>query len=91
MGGIYLAQLASQPPLTTLVRIGSAVPDGNGNPLGEGLIFNAFGEALSFAGRFVSYWGAWGAQKRDLILDCPADGNKDLKAYCLASPPLSFR
>jgi len=88
MGGIYLAPLAPQPTLTTLVGIGSQVPDSNGNALGDGSTFNALGEALSFDGRFVTFWGAWGHQKREQILDCPTDGNKDLIAYCMANSPL---
>ena len=75
-GGIYLAELRPEPELQTLVGIGDPVP-------GEtGATFTQFGEALSFDGRYVSFWGAWGAEKVTLWLDCPTDGNADLLAYC---------
>jgi hypothetical protein len=75
-GGIYLAPLAPAPVLQTLVGIGDPVPGENG------ATFNRFGEGLSFDGRYVSFWGAWGSETKTLWLDCPADGNADLLAYC---------
>lgn len=75
-GGIYLAPLIPNPVLTTLVGIGDPVP-GETNAT-----FNRFGEALSFDGRYVAFWGAWGDQPVTLWLDCPTDGNKDMLAYC---------
>ncbi len=88
MGGIYSAPLAGTvwpPPLTTLVRIGGAVP-------GEaaGALFTRLGEGLSFDGRFVGFWGAWGSETKTLILKCPTDGNKDLLAYCNQQYPNGF-
>jgi len=88
LGGIYLAPLTEQPPLTTLIGIGDAVPDRNGFALGDGSTFNAFGEGLAFDGRMVAFWGAWGQQKREIILECPADGNQALRDYCMANSPL---
>lgn len=89
LGGIYLAPLTDRPPLTApdltaIARIGEPVPDQNGVALADGSTFATFGEGLSYDGRYVAFWGAWGADKRDLVLTCPADGNKDIKAYCLA-------
>lgn len=75
-GGIYLAPLAPTPTLQTLVGIGHPVPGENG------ATFNRFGEGLSFDGRYISFWGAWGTETKTLWLDCPADGNADLLAYC---------
>lgn len=75
-GGIYLAPLVPNPTLTTLVGIGDPVP-GETNAT-----FNRFGEALSFDGRYVAFWGAWGDQLVTLWLDCPTDGNEDMLAYC---------
>ncbi|MBI5271657.1 MAG: hypothetical protein HY856_18490 [Burkholderiales bacterium] len=77
LGGIYRAALAPQAPLQTLVAIGAPVP-------GEapGVAFSRLGEGLSFDGRYVGFWGAWGAESRTLLLICPEDGQKDLIAYC---------
>lgn len=83
-GGIYLAELKPNAPLATLVGIGDPVP-------GEtSATFNRFGEALSFDGRYVAFWGAWGEDVIPLHLDCPADGNKDVLAYCMELYPDGF-
>lgn len=80
-GGIYLAPLVDHPTLTPLVTIGGQVP---GEPEGTG--FQRLGEALSFDGRYVAFWGAWDvADSKTLILHCPSEGNKDRIAYCLAN------
>jgi len=75
-GGIYLAPLAPAPALQKLVGIGDPVPGASGQT------FNKFGEGLSFDGRYVSFWGAWGSETKTLWLDCPEDGNAALLAYC---------
>lgn len=75
-GGIYLAPLSPSPELTPVAGIGDPVPGE------EGQTFNRFGEALSFDGRYVGFWAAWGEETKTLWLDCPADGNRDLIAYC---------
>ncbi len=75
-GGIYLAPLSPSPSLRTLVGIGDPVP-GETNAT-----FNKFGEGLSYDGRYVSFWGAWGTEKKTIWLDCPEDGNAQLLAYC---------
>lgn len=78
-GGIYLAHLVAYPTLKTLVKIGGQVP---GEPAGIG--FERLGEALSFDGRFVAFWGAWNvADSKILILHCSSEGNQDRVAYCL--------
>lgn len=85
-GGIYLAPLVwAKPPLFPLVKIGGQVP---GEARGTG--FNRLGEGVSFDGRFVAFWGAWGTETRALTLQCPTDGNKDLLAYCQATYPDGF-
>ncbi|MFK2905316.1 hypothetical protein ISP17_15240 [Dyella ginsengisoli] len=77
-GGIYLATLnRSQPPLKTLVRIGDHVPGEDASQH-----FTQIGEGLSFDGRFVAFWGAWGEGTQSLLLRCPQDGNADIVAYC---------
>jgi hypothetical protein len=77
LGGIYLAPLQYQPPLTTLVSIGGRVPGESGK-----FRFNAIGEGITFDGRFVGFWGAWGQQTRTVKLYCKDEGNKDRIAYC---------
>ncbi len=75
-GGIYAAPLQSEPAIETLVGIGDVVP---GKPHEH---FTRFGEGLSFAGRFVGFWAAWGDETTTLWLDCPTTGNADRRAYC---------
>lgn len=87
MGGIYVAPLADRPTLTPVAIIGNPVPDRSGVPLADGSTFTTFGEGLAYDGRYVAFWAAWGAQKRDLVLICPTDGNKDLITYCLQTHP----
>jgi hypothetical protein len=78
LGGIYLVPLTGpQPPLTTLVSIGQQVPGES-----SGAKFNRLGEGVSFDGRLVAFWGAWGTETKTLVLQCPTEGNKDRRAYC---------
>jgi len=77
-GGIYLAPLTgTKPPLTTLVSIGEQVPGEK-----KAARFNRLGEGVSFDGRFVAFWGAWGMATRTVRLYCPTEGNKDRMNYC---------
>ena len=85
LGGIYQAPLSgAKPPLTALVKIGDKVP-GETNE-----VFDKLGEGLSFDGRFVAFWGAWGSETRALLLVCPTEGNRDRVAYCNAQHPDGF-
>lgn len=79
-GGIYRATVG-QSGLSTLVSIGETVP---GVTNAGGTALNRLGEGLSFDGRYVSFWGAWGSETRTVTLTCAADGNKDVLAACLA-------
>lgn len=84
LGGIYLASLTgTQPALTTLVRIGGKVPGEN-----QAARFNKLSEGLSFDGRFVAFWGAWGSEVKTLVLQCPAEGNAERIAFCLEQYPI---
>ena len=86
LGGIYLAPLSgTSPALTTLVAIGTQVP---GEKKGVG--FNKLGEGVSFDGRFVAFWGAWGTETKTLLLQCPTDGNKERIQYCMELYPDGF-
>lgn len=75
-GGIYRAPMA-QPPeqLTTLVGLQTPVP-------GQGQTFTRLGEGLSYSGRLVGFWGAWGTATRTLRLYCPQEGNRERRDYC---------
>ncbi|MDE3187542.1 MAG: hypothetical protein KGM96_08480 [Acidobacteriota bacterium] len=86
MGGVYEAPLAQSPTLTTLVGIGSQVPGER-----DGVTFNRLGEGLSFDGRYVAFWGAWGANTKLRVLQCATDGNKDVIAACNAMYPNGYK
>ena len=85
-GGIYMAPLSvSRPPLTPLVRIGDRVP---GEKKAD--VFNKLGEGVSFDGRFVAFWGAWGTETKSLTLICTGEGSAARVAYCLQQYPNGF-
>lgn len=85
LGGIYQAPLSPRPRLTPLVTIGSQVPGES-----TGTVFTRIGEALSYDGRFVAFWGAWGSQTRAITLTCPEEGQAAVVAYCLQQHPSGF-
>jgi hypothetical protein len=86
-GGLYLASInGPSRALTTLVRIGSPVPGER-----RGAFFNRLGEGVSFDGRFVAFWGAWGFETRSLTLQCGEEGNRDRREYCEQMYPNGFR
>jgi len=76
-GGVYIAPMA-QPPaqLTTLVGLETPVP-GQG-----GQTFTQLGEGLSYDGRFVTFWGAWGNVTKTVRLYCPEEGNQVRREFC---------
>ncbi len=85
-GGIYLAPLTGpSPTLRSLVKIGGAVPGES-----KGVVFNRLGEGVSFDGRFVAFWGAWGSETKRLLLQCGEEGNADRRAFCLQEYPDGF-
>jgi hypothetical protein len=83
-GGIYLSQLKAGKPLRTLVGIGEELPGLKLPPI------TRIGEGLSFDGRYLAFWGAWGDETRTLRLNCPVDGNADILAYCNGVDPNSI-
>jgi hypothetical protein len=85
MGGLYAAPVTGQGPLTALVSIGGEVPGA-----GKGEVFTRLGEGVSFNGRFVAFWGAWGSEMREITLECPTDGNPDIIAYCNDQHPAGY-
>lgn len=85
-GGIYMAPLSgAYPPLTTLASIGEQVPGES-----SGAVFNKLGEGVSFDGRFVAFWGAWGSDSTTLVLQCVNEGNAARVAYCKREYPNGF-
>jgi hypothetical protein len=86
LGGIYLASLQPNPSLTTLVSIGSQVPGER-----KGTVFNKLSESVSFDGRYVAFWGAWGNRTTKLTLQCPTEGNKVRIAYCNQQYPTGYK
>ncbi|HEU4634683.1 MAG TPA: hypothetical protein VFS41_00785, partial [Edaphobacter sp.] len=84
LGGVYLVHLTqARPTLIPLVTIGSQVPE-------ESCSFNKIGEGLSFDGRFVAFWGAWGTDTKTLTLQCPNDGNAQRLDFCRTTYPNGF-
>ncbi|MEJ2332523.1 MAG: hypothetical protein P8Y08_07015 [Desulfobulbaceae bacterium] len=75
-GGIYRASLTGKLKLTTLVGLETEVP-GQG-----GATFTRIGEGLSYDGRFVAFWGAWGDDTRTVRLYCREEGNKIRRDFC---------
>ncbi len=82
-GGIYSAPIKPNPPLTPLVEIGEPLPGLSGIRL------TRVGEGLSFDGRYLAFWGAWGREMKTVRLYCAVDGNRDLLDYCNGVDPLS--
>ena len=85
LGGIYLAALMPDPPLSPVVVLGDQVP---GEALGT--TFSRMGEALSFDGRWVAFWASWGIETRSITLECATDGNADILEYCNEEYPDGF-
>ena len=70
------------------MKIGDRVKDFRGNNIyvpgtRTPYTFTRFGEGLSFDGRYVAFWAAWGPETRTIELTCPADGNKAVIQYCM--------
>ena len=80
-GGIYHARVG-QAGITTLVGLGETVT--GATSAGGGTQLNRIGEALSFDGRRVAFWGAWGDQTRTVTLTCGSEGNAAVIASCIA-------
>lgn len=92
-GGIYMADLdygkgADVPSvLKSIVSIGGSVMDR------ANAFFTQVGEALSFDGKHVAFWGAWGekdqdgnvlAQTHSVTVSCGSIENANTSAFCAA-------
>ena len=85
-GGIYISRTDEPSDPQPIVRIGDPVPglvmDGVAS---DDLTFREFGEAISFNGRWVAFWGAWGHSDMHFELDCPEPwevDDEELSKYC---------
>ncbi len=77
-GGIFMADLEKNAVLTTIAGFRTEVPKNNPQT------FRAFGEGLSFDGRYVGFWAGWGDQTIERCVSCGTDGNSDLLAACVS-------
>lgn len=82
-GGIYRVMLKGG-PLEPLVEIGKVLPNSKTSELIR------IGEGLSYDGRYLAFWAAWGTEFRTLRLNCPVDGNQDLRNFCNGVDPNSI-
>jgi hypothetical protein len=76
-GGIFMAPLTANPTLTTVAGFQTVVPKNGTNTL------SAFGEGLSFDGRYVGFWGGWGTDTFERQVQCATDGNAIVRQACL--------
>jgi hypothetical protein len=76
-GGIFMAPLTTSPTLTTVAGFQTVVPKDGTNTL------SAFGEGLSFDGRYVGFWGGWGTETFAKQVQCATDGNAIVRQACL--------
>ena len=76
-GGIFMAPLTANPTLTTVASFNTVVPKNGSNTL------SAFGEGLSFDGRYVGFWGGWGTDTFERQVQCATDGNAIVRQACL--------
>lgn len=77
-GGIFMAPLTASPTLTTVAGFNTVVPKNGAYTL------SAFGEGLSFDGRYVGFWGGWGTETFARQVQCATDGNPVVIAACKA-------
>ena len=76
-GGIFMAPLTANPTLTTVAGFQTVVPKNGPYTL------TAFGEGLSFDGRYVGFWGGWGTDTFERQVQCATDGNAIVRQACL--------
>ncbi|WP_158219931.1 PEP-CTERM sorting domain-containing protein [Ideonella sp. A 288] len=79
-GGIFVSSLDD--PLHKLKALVSIGISSVGDALNS--TFKTVGEALSFDGSKIGFWGSWGDATREVTVKCASDGNAAIKAACLA-------
>lgn len=82
-GGIYRVPLKGG-ELEPLVEIGKVLPNSKTSELIR------IGEGLSYDGRYLAFWAAWGTEFKTIRLNCPVDGNQDIRNYCDGVDPNSI-
>ena len=68
---------AAPTALTTVAGFQTVVPNNGTNTL------SAFGEGLSFDGRYVGFWGGWGTETFARQVQCATDGNAIVRQACV--------
>lgn len=86
-GGIMIGKLEQSPEVRAMLSIGDEVPEV------ADARFTRFGESLSFDGRYISFWGAWGTETidgqrdpagwTDIVVTCPNEGNNARRQACI--------
>src|SRR6056297_1782606 len=84
LGGVYREKITPTPGLDVIAGVGEQVPGES-----PGTTFRAFGEGLSVSSDAsrVAFWGTWGMETFEKLLECPVDGNADLIAFCNEQHP----
>lgn len=77
-GGIFMADLNKDTPLSTVAGFNTVVPNHASSTL------TTFGEALSFDGRYVGFWAGWGEKTFQKTVKCSSDGNQEILGLCMA-------
>lgn len=92
-GGIYMADISAPKAADTPSLLKSIASIGQGVADMAGAFFTQIGEALSFDGDHVAFWGAWGhkdaggavvAQTHAVTVACGSIENAKTKAFCMA-------
>ena len=92
-GGIYMAALDNSKAPDTASALKAIASIGQTVIAKADAFFTQIGEALSFDGNRVAYWGAWGnkdssgnivAQTRAVTVSCAGIDNAKTNAFCLA-------
>lgn len=91
-GGIFMADLVADADLTTIAGFQTSVLSANNyslnNPDTDNVVdpaaftLTAFGEGLSFDGRYVGFWAGWGDDVFQKTVECGSDGNSALSEAC---------
>lgn len=82
-GGIYSVPVTGG-DLQPLIEIGKPLPNMETTPVIR------LGEGLSWDGRYLGFWAAWGNEFKTVRTNCPVDGNADLIAFCNGIDPNSI-
>jgi hypothetical protein len=86
-GGLYYASLLDDPTLLkTIIALNTEMVTTDGK-----LPITRIGEAISFDGKHVAFWGALGDETRSITLTCPTEGNQARIKYCKEQYPDGFK